>query len=156
VRPAPLFLEAAGEEDLQALVDLERRCYSHPWNVRHFRDALTHRGRVLVLRGSRPADDDQRGILAYCVFETVADELHLHNLAVAPTHRRRGLGRRLLGLILALGRGRGARVALLEVRESNQAALRLYESWGFRRVAARPAYYSHPREDALLLKKAGL
>ena len=73
---------------------------------------------------ARPSGaDPERGILGYCVIETAADELHVHNLAVRPEYRGGGLGRRLLEIALTVGERRGARVALLEVRESNRPAI---------------------------------
>jgi ribosomal-protein-alanine N-acetyltransferase len=156
--PLPPFLvEPAGPDDLDALTHLERRCYTHPWTARGFREALRHpeQGSVIVAR-SASLGDGARGILGYCVTETVADELHVHNLAVKPESRGEGLGRRLLELALSLGQRRGARVALLEVRQSNEAALALYRSFGFEAVGFRRNYYMQPLEDALVLRKDGL
>jgi ribosomal-protein-alanine N-acetyltransferase len=111
-------------------------------------------GLVLVARAPAGADPE-RGILGYCVIETAADELHVHNLAVRPEYRGGGLGRRLLAIALDIGERRGARVALLEVRESNRPAIALYHSMGFVSVAVRRNYYSQPSEDALVLRKDG-
>ena len=153
----PYAVQAAETDDLDALASLERRCYTHPWTVRGFRDALRRgeRGAVLVAR-TPPGTDSERGILGYCVIETVADEVHVHNLAVRPESRGGGLGRRLLEIGLGMARRRGARVALLEVRESNRAAIELYRSMGFVPVSTRRNYYSQPQEDALVFRKEGL
>jgi ribosomal-protein-alanine N-acetyltransferase len=155
--PIPaMYLEAAGEDDLEAVLAIERRSFSHPWTPGNFRQALSvpQRGRVLVLRA--PWEEVPDGVLAYCVFEVVVDEMHVHNLAVHPDHRGSGLGRRLLALALGVGLGRGARSALLEVRQSNWTALQLYRSMGFRPVSVRRDYYAHPTEDALVLQKTEL
>jgi len=154
----PVALQAAADDDVPALVSLERLCFAHPWTARNFRDAMAdpERGLVLVLRGAAPPQAPGRGVLAYCSFQTVVDEMHIHNLAVDPAHQGRGLGRRLLELSLALGARRGAERALLEVRQSNWAAQRLYRSLGFQGVAVRRGYYSHPAEDALILEKRDL
>jgi ribosomal-protein-alanine N-acetyltransferase len=98
-----------------------------------------------------PAD-----IVAYCIAQVVVDELHVHNLLVAPRARGRGLGKRLLALVLDIAARRGARLALLEVRQGNWAALHLYRSLGFTPVGLRRDYYEHPREDALVLRKPDL
>lgn len=155
MRPEPLVLEAAGDEDLDAVAAIERRSFSHPWAVRSFREAMTDPklGRVLVLRAPGERCGPQRGIRGYCVFRTVVDEMQIHDLAVHPDHRGRGLGRRLLSLALELGARRGARVAFLEVRQSNWAALHLYRAAGFQAVSVRRNYYSHPTEDALVLQR---
>ena len=154
----PCALEAATGEDVPALLALEQLCFSQPWTARNFRDALADpdRGLLLVLRGRFAREDPGRGVMAYCSFQTVVDEMHIHNLAVAPGLQGQGLGRRLLDLALGIGARRGAERALLEVRQSNWAAQRLYRSLGFHGVAVRRGYYTHPSEDALILEKRGL
>jgi len=154
----PFALQAADDDDVPALMALERLCFSHPWTARNFREAMAdpEHGLVLVLRGPAPPEDQGRGLLAYCSFQTVVDEMHIHNLAVDPARQGRGLGRRLLELSLAVGVRRGAQRALLEVRQSNWSAQRLYRSLGFQGVAVRRGYYAHPAEDALLLEKRDL
>ena len=158
MNPPGVALEAAGEEDIGAILAVERVSFGHPWTARHFTDTLgpSRRARTLVLRAPFEAGDPGRGLQAYCVVQAVADEMHVHNLAVAPGHRRAGLGRLLLRLALDYGRRRGARRAFLEVRPSNAPALALYRSFGFRTVSVRRRYYDHPLEDALLLEKADL
>lgn len=150
----PLVLEPAEQDDLGALVALERACFSHPWTPRNFTDAMAAppRTRVVVLR-MPPGGDPDRGIAAYCVYQVVAGEVHVHNLAVHPGSRRAGLGRVLMRRVLEVAARMGARQALLEVRRSNEAARRLYESLGFRVLTVRRNYYSRPVEDALLMEK---
>jgi ribosomal-protein-alanine N-acetyltransferase len=147
-----VFVEAASPDDVAALVALERLCFSHPWTPRNFADAMADppRSRVLVVRAA-PGGHGEGGILAYCVYETVAGEVHVHNVAVHPDHRRGGRGRWLMKLVLDLARRRGAGGAFLEVRRGNHAALRLYEGLGFRVLTTRRNYYSHPTEDALVM-----
>jgi ribosomal-protein-alanine acetyltransferase len=156
---APLVFEAATPEDLAALVALERVCHTHPWSEVGLRDAIVPaagQGAILLLRGPWAATDERRGIRAYCAIQHVAGEAHVHNLAVAPEARRRGLARRLLTLALGAAARQGARVAHLEVRASNYAARSLYRAMGFREVGLRHGYYSAPAEDAVLLSRDGL
>jgi len=152
-----LYLETASEEDLEALLALEQASYTHPWTLRNFRDALLAEGAlVVVLRAPFEPGDRARGIVGYCVAQLVVDELHVHNVLVRPAERSRGLGRRLLGLVLGIAARRGARAALLEVRQGNWPALHLYRALGFAAVAVRRDYYDRPREDAVVLRKADL
>lgn len=162
-----MFLEAAGEEDLATLVALERLSFSQPWSAGSFRSEMHDpvRGRVVVLREPPAGAEAEhglagaeaaRGLLAYCAFQVVLDELHILDLAVRPERRRQGLGRLLLRRVLELGARRGARVALLEVRSSNWAAVELYRSVGFELGGVRRSYYSNPPEDALLLRRERL
>ena len=149
-----LVLENAAPDDLAALASLEARCHSHPWPEAHFRQAIgDERTLLLVLREARRRDEAGRGILAFLCLQTVADEAHVHDLAVEPGRRRRGLGRRLLRLGLDLAWRRGAETAFLEVRRSNEAALALYTAEGFEALAVRRDYYANPREDALVLRR---
>lgn len=147
-----LLLEGAGQDDLEALVEIEGASYSHPWSRRNFADELSgEHGTFLVLREAAVRAAGDRGLRAYCAFRVVAGEMHLMNLTVAPGARGRGLGRLLLGFALDLGARRGAQACLLEVRESNEGALALYRTAGFVDAGRRKDYYNHPREDALLL-----
>ncbi len=142
-----LAIEAASDADLPALHALERRCHSHPWNLRHFASALRdERTRVTLLRTSGE-------LLGYAVAQVATDEMHIHNLVVSPGRRREGLGRRLLEDALSWGAAAGARRVFLEVRQSNVAALELYRGAGFAAVAVRRGYYTRPPEDALVLSR---
>lgn len=151
----PLLLEAATEDDVEPLVELEGRCHSHPWSARNFLDELADaaRGRLIVLRAPFDPADPGRGIVAYCAYHVVAGEMHLLNLAVAPDHRRAGLGAMLLTRALEQGARRGAERVFLEVRRSNAAAQGLYQRFGFVTAEVRRDYYAGPREDALLLAR---
>jgi ribosomal-protein-alanine N-acetyltransferase len=95
---------------------------------------------------------DADGVVGYVCLWEVADEMHVTNIAVHPRQRRRGIGRLLLGSILADGRARDVRVVVLEVRPSNTEAIGLYESFGFRVVGRRRGYYYDTGEDALVME----
>jgi [ribosomal protein S18]-alanine N-acetyltransferase len=91
---------------------------------------------------------------------TILDETHLVLLAVHPNFRRQGLGCAILLGLLTYARDRGSNYATLEVRASNQAAIALYETLGFKTAGRRPHYYSdassNTSEDALILWRSGL
>ena len=76
------------------------------------------------------------------------------NLAVLPEARRQGVGSQLLHSALLQASARGAQRIFLEVRDSNQPALLLYQRWGFLRAGSRPGYYTHPPADGLLLVRS--
>ena len=98
--------------------------------------------RVRVARG------DGGAVIGYSLYWHVADELHLLNVAVAPSERRRGIGRALMHELFEYATQHGARRVLLEVRKTNVAAIRLYESLGFEHLRVRTRYYDDG-EDAL-------
>lgn len=152
-----VLLRQARAADAAALAALERACFTSPWTEAQVAEEIdvTPPAGVFVLE-ERRRRGRASGILAYCAFRLVLDEMHVMNLAVAPEARRRGLGRRLLAFALRRAARAGARVALLELRAGNEGALALYESLGFRRLALRRAYYRQPVEDALVLVLEGL
>jgi [ribosomal protein S18]-alanine N-acetyltransferase len=152
----PLFLDSAGAADVAELLALERQSFTHPWSEGNFREAVGDPSRVaaLVLREAR--GEGRTAVVAYCICQIVADELHILDFVVAAERRRQGLGRWLLGFVLERAARRGAERAFLEVRRSNEAALGLYRALGFRMLAERRDYYRDPGEDALVLEKTGL
>lgn len=87
---------------------------------------------------------------AFLVARFSAADCELENLVVAESERRRGRASELLSTLIEVARERNLERILLEVRESNRAARALYERLGFQPNARRKAYYSQPREDAIL------
>lgn len=90
-------------------------------------------------------------VAAYCAFWLVVDQAHINNLAVLPELRGRGLGTQLLEAVVAEVAHLGGVLLTLEVRRSNEPALRLYQRAGFRHGGVRTNYYTNPVEDALVL-----
>jgi ribosomal-protein-alanine N-acetyltransferase len=90
--------------------------------------------------------------VAFLLAWSVADELHLLELASHPERRRRGFARSLLHALLSYARAEHKRLVLLEVRRSNLAATSLYESFGFETTGVRRGYYSDTGEDALEMR----
>ncbi len=141
--PAPRPLAAA---DVAAVAALERQVFGDPWSRRSFEEllGLEHiRGFVL--------GDERGGLAGYAVCSCIADEGEVLNVAVAPTLRRRGLGKVLLEACLDWLAERGARVAYLEVRRSTAAAIAMYTRRGFETVGVRRGYYRKPTEDAVTM-----
>jgi len=146
-----LSIAAMTLDDVPDVAELERRVFADPWSVDSFLSEVDRRpdiGWPLVMR------DADGTLAAYAVVWFIVDEVHIGNIAVCPDRQNRGLGTRLLRHILAEGRRRGFGFATLEVRPSNAPALRLYERFGFRRIAVRKRYYRNNGEDALVLAAA--
>ena len=130
--------------DLAAVAALERRVFPRPWTEAMLGAALTQVTSLSL--GAR----DRAVLRGYLVAQLIAGELHIHTVAVDPSWRRRGIGRRLVETALAEAVGRGAGSATLEVRRANRAARRLYERLGFVRDGIRRGYYRDPPDDALI------
>jgi [ribosomal protein S18]-alanine N-acetyltransferase len=135
-------------DDLDAVAALEAASFTNPWTREMLARELETSAvaRVYILRSAGR-------VTAFCSCWILFEELHINTLAVDPEFRRRGLATTLMNQLLALAAGEGATRALLEVRRSNAAAIRLYESLGFQVSDVRRGYYSHPDEDALILTR---
>jgi [ribosomal protein S18]-alanine N-acetyltransferase len=135
------------EDDLRQVMAIEQAVYDFPWTLGIFRDCLRvgYCCWVMVLDGE---------VIAYGVMSVVIDESHVLNICVHPEWQGNGLGRKLIQRLLKIARQHGAETAFLEVRESNLAALKLYQSLGFLEIGRRRGYYpaaDEGRENALVL-----
>ena len=131
--------------DLAAVIRIEEASFPRPWNRPMFLQALASPAtRTLVAR------TPERVVTGYLVAHLVPQELQIHTVAVDQPWRGRGVGRLLVTEALNAAASAGAAGATLEVRRSNDAARRLYESLGFRCEAVREAYYRDPTDDALV------
>jgi ribosomal-protein-alanine N-acetyltransferase len=135
-------------DDLPAILSIERASFTNPWTGALFLQELdVSFSRIVVARCG-----DGR-IAGYLCRWFVADEVHILNVAVHPLHRSRGLGAALMRKALREARAGRAVAVTLEVRRSNTAGRRLYASFGFEEVGARPNYYGRG-EDAIILRLA--
>ncbi len=135
-------------EDLPEVVAIERASFPNPWTGPLFLQELQVAfSRIILAR--RPGGPVAGYVCRWCV----ADEVHVLNVAVDPGYRGQGHGGALLREVLREAREGCAIAVTLEVRRSNAAARRLYESFCFEEVGVRPNYYGRG-EDALILRLA--
>ncbi len=140
-------IEPAVHADLPMIAELETAAFSDPWSLSSFEAVLAEPAAYMAV--ARDASDD---VVGYVVAWFAADEGEIANLAISEPTRRRGIGAALLDAALAEGARRRAQNLYLEVRESNEAARRLYASRGFEEVGRRRGYYRRPAEDAIVLR----
>jgi [ribosomal protein S18]-alanine N-acetyltransferase len=143
-----LALDRMRPEDLDEVLAIERASFTMPWS----RGAFLYEMQQNRVARCWVARDDDGHVAGYLCLWEVADEVHITNVAVRPSARRRGIARALLGSVLDNARARVFKVVVLEVRPSNQHALTLYESFGFRVVGRRHGYYYDTGEDALVME----
>jgi ribosomal-protein-alanine N-acetyltransferase len=130
--------------DLPQVIAIERRAFPTPWSLAMF-----------VLELSKPSGIclaallDQR-LVGYLVCSRYDTVWHLMNIAVDDRLRRQGIATSMLERLFELG-DKPSEQYTLEVRTSNQGAIRLYERFGFRVAGRRRAYYHDNREDALIM-----
>ncbi|MCL1820040.1 MAG: ribosomal protein S18-alanine N-acetyltransferase [Oscillospiraceae bacterium] len=125
------------------MANIESRCFSMPWSVNACESEFEHD--YAYYWGAFAGD----ALVAYAGLHVVIDEGHITNVAVLPEFRRLGLARTLVDIMLRCD----LRLFTLEVRESNSAAISLYEKFGFEVLGKRKGYYDKPKEDALIMTK---
>ena len=144
--PEALVICEMQAEHLEEVLAIEREVSPVPWTEAMFRRELQ-----LPLARQFTAGVGGAKIAGYINYWHIADEIHLHNIAVGKDQQGRGVASALLTVMISRARQEGARWATLEVRSSNWAARRLYERFGFKVTGVRPAYYDDVREDALIM-----
>jgi [ribosomal protein S18]-alanine N-acetyltransferase len=130
--------------DLPQVIAIERRAFPTPWSLAMF-----------VLELSKPsgiclAALEEGTIVGYLVCSRYDTIWHLMNVAVEPHRRRQGIASALLEHLFDQA-DKPSEQYTLEVRTSNEDAIRLYERFGFRAAGRRRAYYHDNREDALIM-----
>jgi [ribosomal protein S18]-alanine N-acetyltransferase len=129
--------------DLPQVIAIERRAFPAPWSLAMF-----------VLELSKPsgiclAAVDGRRILGYLICSRYDTVWHVMNVALEPELQRKGIGTKLIEHLLEITDANDR--FTLEVRQSNGAAIRLYERLGFRSAGLRRRYYQDNGEDALIM-----
>jgi ribosomal-protein-alanine N-acetyltransferase len=137
--------------DLDAVIDIDRRSFSLPWPLSAYLHDLNDNSGALLWVAERHLPVSHTQVVGMIVIWLVADEAHIATLAVHPDYRRRGIGSKLLEVTIIEAIKRGAKHAMLEVRESNKVARYIYQEYGFKTVFRRPRYYRDNNEDALLM-----
>ena len=134
--------------DILQVWAIGKRCFTTPWQLSSFKYELCNRDAIL-----RVAVFDNE-IAGYVCVRSILDMTHVLDLAVMPGYRRMGIGSMLIGNALQELRrsNTGASLITLEVRESNIAAVKLYEGFGFKETGRRRGYYQKPREDAVIME----
>ena len=132
-------------EDLPEIVAIETASFETPWSETLFYNEICK-----AIAVSRVARINGR-VAGYLCANMIIDEGHILNLAVHPDHRRFGVASRLLKHMIDDMRARDCRSIFLEVRISNEPALKMYERFGFTLLGTRKAYYVSPVEDAVVM-----
>jgi ribosomal-protein-alanine N-acetyltransferase len=135
------------QRDLEAIERIERRSYPTPWSRSMFASELAKPSSVSL----GAFDSDTSELLGYLVISRYVDAWHVMNVAVAPEHRRQGIASALFERLFEVTGADPRRGYTLEVRISNEAAIRLYERLGFQSRGVRRGYYTDNREDALIM-----
>lgn len=136
------------ETHVSAIAEIEKLCFSDPWSENSISSELSSRISYWLVATEGDA------VLGYIGSQSVLGESDMMNVAVHPEHRRKGIAQMLIMALMQGLKERGNHNLSLEVRASNAPAITLYDKLGFEAVGRRPNYYRHPKEDALILRKA--
>lgn len=144
----PYRIRAPELRDIAGMIAVERACFNDPWSPGAIQEAMQSETSCALLA------ENQAGVLGFVLARTTGPEAEILDLAVSPRARRRGIARDLLRAVREQVRRVGVEEIFLEVRESNRAAISLYEGEGYRAVGMRHRYYRNPPENALVLRVA--
>jgi ribosomal-protein-alanine N-acetyltransferase len=131
--------------DLSAIEAIEQKAYPTPWSRSMFASELAKPTSICL--GAFEGPD----LVGYVINSRYVDAWHVMNVAVDPEHQRRGVATALLVQLFELTRDDERRGYTLEVRVSNEDAIRLYEKLGFESRGIRRGYYTDNREDAVIM-----
>ena len=147
-------IEPATIEALPDILQIEEACFSSPWTRKMLEAELSGNrfAHFLLAKWTTQGEAGSSSIIGYLCFWVIFEEVRLMNLAVIESMRHKGIATALVSQALEAGSAQAGTRALLEVRASNHAAQALYRRLGFRDMTTRPAYYTNPLEDAVLME----
>lgn len=130
--------------NVDGIYQVEKACFSTPWSLESFQKDLDNKNAVYI------CIEDNGKVIGYVGMWNISGEGNINNVAVLPDYRRKGYGKLLLSHLITYAKEHHLSFLTLEVRASNEGAIRLYESCGFGAVGRRKKYYDN-REDAILM-----
>lgn len=134
--------------DIETVVRIEGFVQSHPWTRKQFEESVSNYVSTVI--------EYQDKVVGFCILQPVVDEANLLLMAIDPSLHGKGLGFKLLEASIDLLNNNPIQI-FLEVRESNIAAIALYEKSGFHQIDMRKNYYPKPgggKEHAIIMVKS--
>ncbi len=135
------------EAEVEILAKEEECCFSDSWSEQSLKETVSQ-SHVLILAGWY-----KERLAGYVIFYHVLDEGEIARIAVNPTLRRLGIASRLMEELIRSCSENGIRKIMLDVRESNDAAISFYKKYGFLEDGIRKHFYTNPDESAILMSK---
>lgn len=133
--------------DVEAVAQLEIECFSHPWSEESLKKEVENTNSFFLVY------EKEQKIIGYIGMYLIVDEADITNIAITKSYRGKGYGRKLLMEAINQVFIENYQAITLEVRESNQAAIHLYEETGFEIEGMRKNFYDYPTENALIMWK---
>ncbi len=135
------------EKDLDQVTAIEKDTFSMPWKREDFLESMSNPSHVYIVA----CEGDS--VFGYCGMWGIAGEGQINNVAVKKEFRDKGIGFGMIQFLLEEGYKLGLEAFTLEVRESNRAAIHVYEKAGFVNAGVRKNFYEKPRENAVIMWK---
>lgn len=145
-RILPVHIRWMIRRDMHEVLDIESESFEYPWSEEEFVKCLRERNCIGMV-----AEHEDR-IAGYMIYEILNTRLHLLNLAVAPSARRMGVGRQMIGKLVSKLTNRRRRQILLEVRETNLHAQVFFRHLDFKAISLLRDFYEDTTEDAYLMQ----
>ena len=141
-------IRLAEEKDISLIAEIEKECFTTPESEESVRDVIEN-----PVYEAFVAEADGE-VVGHTITMTACGDTDILSVAVRPSFRRFGIGKKLMENILQNAEKNGVSGIFLEVRKSNMPAISLYEKSGFEKIGERKNFYDLPREDAVLMKKS--
>lgn len=139
-------VEKMAAEHIPEIAVLEKESFSLPWSENALLAELSNENSHFLVAV-------ESGVAGYIGVQEICGEAYITNIAVFARFRGQGIGRALLKAACRAAEERKCEFITLEVRESNSAAISLYESEGFERAGIRKNFYSAPVENGIIYTK---
>lgn len=133
------------ESDLDEVIEIEQVSFSMPWTKEAMADSLKNENNVYLVA------EYAGKIAGYCGMWGIAGEGQINNVAVKQSYRGKGIASQMMQAFIEAGCKKNLMEFTLEVRESNTAAIRLYEKIGFQKEGIRKDFYDAPKENAVIM-----
>lgn len=142
---SPLKIVKMTHKDLPQVLAIEHVSFPLPFSENLFHMELDlNIAHMMVAKSG----NDVKG---YLDFWHINGEMHVISIAIHPNARKQGIGTQLMNYAIEYGKNNRAKQIYLDVRESNSAAIKLYEKFGFEKIDIRKGYYQDNEEDALVM-----
>lgn len=142
-----LTVERMSLSHINAIAELERECFSTPWSEKALREEIENPNAYFYA-----AVIDNK-VIGYGGMHSVCGENYIDNIAVTSSYRKMGIATLILEVLERTARAENGEFISLEVRKSNEAAIKLYEKNGYARVGIRKNFYQRPTEDGIIMTK---
>ena len=139
-----IVVEKMQDKDIPEVVCIEASVFSMPWSEQGFQDALRQDTIFVVARR-------EYHVVGYCGMYCSFGEGEITNVAVSPDVQNQGIGKKIISGLLEIASEKNINRIVLEVRVSNDYAIKLYKDFGFQKVGIRKGFYERPREDAAIM-----